>query len=153
MEHRCRQPERGFTLVELLVVFVLFAIAASLIFQWFLEYVAAQQFQAGVVEVTSLVREARQETLAAEGDQVHGVYFATSSVTSFSGATYDPSDPDNEVTSFEGLTISPSLTAGTSSLSFRRLSGIASATGTVLFTSRQTGATTSLTIRHTGIIE
>lgn len=150
--HKRTQPA-GFTLVELLVVFFLFALIASLVFRWFLEYVAAQQLEAGVVEVTSLLREARQKTLAAEGDVAHGVHFATTSVTSYSGPAYDPADPDNEVTEFEGLTISPSLTAGTSSVSFRRLSGGASATGTILFTSRQTGATSTLTILGTGIIE
>lgn len=143
----------GFTLIELLVVMVLISILAVISFQGFLNYANEQQFDANVVEVRSQLKEARTSTLAAEGNQRYGVAFGQSTTTVFVGQTYVPGDPENELTEFNWLTITPDLTDGATSVSFTRLTGVPSATGTLLFTNTRSGATSTVTIYGTGIIE
>lgn len=143
----------GFTLVELLVSVSLLIFIALIVYSGFRGYVAQQQFEAGVTEVHALLQEARDRTLAAEDDVSHGVHLEASSVTLFTGVNYSQWLPGTTTEEFNGLTITPSLSNGTTSISFARLTGVPTATGTILLTSTYSGATSSITILGTGIIE
>ena len=140
-------------MVEILVVIAIMVILAAVSFTGFTDYVHRQEYRVAVQEVFEATREARQETLGAEGDANYGVYFATDSVTIFSGDTYNASDPNNDVRSIYGATIDTNFSGGVDEVSFARLSGLPSTSGTVTVTDSWSGEDRTISISGAGLIE
>lgn len=145
--------ETGLTLLELLVVVAIMFLLLSVIYNGFRNYVAEQQFQSAVVEVHALISEARQETLGAEGGVAHGVLIESDGLTSLVGPGFSPSNADAVEHGINGVTITPTLTGGTSTIMFARLSGIPSATGTIVIQSNQSDSSTTFTMLGTGLLQ
>lgn len=143
----------GFTLIELVVVVALVAILSLIAVQGFLNYANEQRFRADVVEIRSQLKAARTDTLASAENRAYGVAFGTATTTVFAGAQYVPGAASNQTTNFPGLSIAPDLTDGVTELVFARLTGVPSATGTLLITNLRSGATTTIIISGTGIID
>jgi prepilin-type N-terminal cleavage/methylation domain-containing protein len=124
---------RGFTLIEILLVIAILVILVSVTLPKFAEMRAHQVLRAAVEDITSVLNKARSQTLASLESSEYGVHFEADSVTIFKGDTYSVSDPDNQVIDI----VSPasissiSLTGGTSNIYFARLTGAPSATGSV----------------------
>ena len=129
-----QSQKQGFTLVEIVVVVVILIIIATIVVMPFSQF-RNQQILAGAADnILTLVNQARSQTLAAKNDLNYGVYFATSSVTIFSGSIYDQEALDNkEIILSDKVNISDISIggAGDSSIIFSRLTGITNASGTV----------------------
>lgn len=105
-------------------------------------------------DVRTLLIDARNDTLSSEGDTGYGVHIDETSVTLFAGPSYSSTSPTNTIVSFDGsVSATTSLSGGATDVTFKRLSGEASATGTVLLTDTQGGATKTVTIYESGLVE
>lgn len=146
---------RGFTLIELLVTFSVLIIIVAITLQSFASYARTQQFKRFVDEVGYSLTAAREQTLASKDDTVYGVYIGTSTVELFSGTTPVPGAASNEVLSFEDTLYSAtsSLSTGEWFIRFERLTGEASATGTIILSSPTLGQTATVTVHQSGLVE
>jgi hypothetical protein len=106
-----------------------------------------------VLEVVSILREARAKTLVAEGDSVYGVHFDQDQAVLFVGAVYDASSTNNQI--FElPLSLGLATTSlGATEVVFSRLSGLADAVGAIsVYELTDPAASTTITVSGAGII-
>ncbi len=145
---------RGFTFVEILIAVSLLVLIGTFsvatfraLYQNSAERIVAQ-------EIADALREARNNTIGSKNNTVYGVHIATSSVTRFVGATYTPGHASNTVYVFDGgATATGTFVTGGTSIVFTRLTGVPSATGTILIHNADMTSTTTVTIESTGLIE
>lgn len=147
--------KKGFTVIEVVVglfIVVMLAAGAVAVFKEFKSDTDVSQAQEIVV---SALRVARSRTLGSVGPSVYGAHFASTSATVFKGATYDVSSPDNEVSSLPSTSqiSNISLTGGVSDVVFERVTGNASATGTITLSSTSDEFNTkTVVINESGLI-
>ena len=146
--------DRAFTLVEVLVVI---AIIVSLSIISFLSLVAYQQrqvFEQFVADTHTTLLTARQQALFSYQASSFSVYVGTSSVEVSPGLSVAPGAAANVIIDVpETVTLTPSLSGGTTTISFGRLTGLPHATGTISFTDNRSGATSSIDVLVSGIIK
>ncbi|USN87371.1 MAG: prepilin-type N-terminal cleavage/methylation domain-containing protein [Candidatus Nomurabacteria bacterium] len=145
--------QNGFTLIELLVTLLLMTLLALWSFSSLKEYRDLQIARSNALEISSLIKEARQKTLSAETDTQFGVHVATSSITVFEGASYNPSDPNNLTFTFLRTNLLTQLSDSSSDIMFARLTGVPSATGTIAVGDTALNSTTTITIQEAGLVE
>jgi len=140
----------GFTIIELLVVMAIMAIVVAFSVTAIQSYAQQQQLRAAEAELVSLFRETKQRTVAAESDTQFGLRLATSSITRFVGDTYDPAAANNLQVLFSGVALTSSFANGVDEIQFARLTGVPSATGTIMIEQIRTGEVISLYLTSTG---
>lgn len=147
--------ERGFTLVELLIVMAIMAVLTTIVFSSFLSFRDSQALSKDTDNIVSMLRQAREQTLSSKNSSVYGVHFSATSTTLFVGNTYSISTTTNKTFVLNGsdsiLTVS--LNGGGSDTVFRRLSGETSQNGTVTISSPRLTNTKTITIHKTGLVE
>jgi prepilin-type N-terminal cleavage/methylation domain-containing protein len=144
----------GFTLVEILVVLAVLLIIAAFSITAFRSMYEGSGTRTAVVEITDALREARNNALSSKGDSVYGVRIASTSVTRFPGSTYSAGNASNTTYMFEaGAMATGTLVSAGTDIVFARLTGMPSATGTVLVTGSDGTSTTTITIGATGLIQ
>lgn len=149
----CTNNQGGFTLIELVVVTSLLVLVAAISITGFRNFAGFQQYNQAVSDVEFLLNQTRLSARSAEGDESHGIKFATSSTTVFTGDVYDSLDAANEVTTYQLITLEANLTGGTDEIIFSKLTGLPSATGTIVVTGTTFAASTTLEITDTGVIQ
>lgn len=142
----------AFSLVELLVVLAIFSLVAAMIVTSFVSYGVTQEFQTVRAETTTLLREARQRTLTSETVTQFGVHVDTTTIIVFEGSSFATGTVRSEFTS-PNATFSSSFSDGNNEIVFARLTGLPSATGTVLLTQTRSGATTTVEILDNGMVQ
>jgi len=148
------EGKNGFTFVEILVVIAVMSIIATISAVTFQKFYHSSARTVAAQEIYMALRDARNNTLASEGDTVVGVHMSTSSVTRFTGSTYNPSDATNRTYSFIGGTIATgTLVTSGADIVFTRLTGTPSATGTVYVLDGEGTATSTIVIYASGLIE
>lgn len=150
-----RYTTKGFTIVEILVAIGIALTIAALtvaVFANFRNYLA---LRTAVSDIQTALIDARMATLSSQGDTVHGVRIATSSVTRFVGSTYSAGASTNLVFPFSyGVTASFAATpAGSADVVFTRLTGAAQTSGTITVTEPRSGRTATIMIYSSGLIE
>ena len=128
--------QKGFTLIEILIVITVLAMISTLIFASFSKFNSAQILNGTTQTVLSILDEARALTLASKNNLSYSVHFETSKVVLFKGTTYSASDTDNDVTILNNrVTVSDiSLNGGGSDVLFDKLTGKTSQSGTITIT-------------------
>ncbi len=142
----------GFTLLELIIVVAILSFISLFVFSAFTDYKDTQVAEATVVEINSLIKETRQKTISAETSSQFGLHFATSSLVVFEGATYSAGNSSNRTYNFYNTNIDAELSGG-DDIIFSRLTGEASATGTIAIGHTRLNSTTTLVMQSTGLIE
>ena len=145
----------GFTLMEILVVLGLMALAVGIIFPSFFSYRNQQVLSGATSELASLIASARAKTLASEGDTTYGVHFVSTQATLFAGPTYTAGAPGNQVLELNSLlTLSTiSLNGGGADMIFSRLTGKTSQSGTLTVTlNSDVAQSKTITVSSTGVI-
>lgn len=144
----------GFTFIELLVVMAVMSIIFMISFLGFQNLRNSAALRAAGTEVYGALTSAREKTLASQEDSVYGVRIASTSVTRFAGVSYSTTSPTNSTYVFEsGVTATGTLVANRTDVVFRRLTGEATATGTVYLRNVEGTGTTTIRIDMSGLIE
>ncbi len=145
---------RGFTLIEILVVIAIIGIISTISYATFRSVYLSSATRSTVLIIADSLREARNNTLGAYADTVYGVRVGTSTVTKFVGDTYIEGAASNSVYSFEGgVTATGTIVTNGTNIVFTHLSGLPSATGTIIVEDSDRTSSTTLTIYGTGLIE
>jgi prepilin-type N-terminal cleavage/methylation domain-containing protein len=123
---------RGFTLLEIAIAITIGVLLLSLAVIVFSRFLAATEMDQISEEAVSVLREARDKTLAREDNQFYGVRLASSTFTLFRAPTYSAGDPNNVSHSVpNGFSITNiSLSGGGTDVIFQPLSGNANTAGT-----------------------
>ncbi|MES2436477.1 MAG: prepilin-type N-terminal cleavage/methylation domain-containing protein [Patescibacteria group bacterium] len=155
METIFNKNKKGFSLIELIIVLAIISILTSIIITGLSSFNRKEALEKDTQVVVDMLRQARSQTLASHNASQYGVYFATSSITLFTGTTYSAVSSSNNVYTFNPqVSISNiGLTSSSTSIVFSRLSGEASHTGTITLLSPATSSPKTVTIYATGLVE
>jgi type II secretory pathway pseudopilin PulG len=143
---------RAFTAMELLVSVAIILLLATVTVVQMRSYTQRQQFDAEANEVHRSLIEQRSRSAGAENDKVHGVRFATTSMVVFEGVAAATSTASTTF-SFGMASIRTALTGNTKELTFNKLTGAPTATGTIDIYNASLVTTTTITIYASGLIE
>lgn len=145
--------QSGFTLLELLLVISIAVVIMGISFAGFQNYASFQQYNQAVGDAQFTIKQARSNALLAANDMAHGVKILPDSIIYFAGDTYVAGAPSNEVTTYTLVTFQPTLTDGVDEIVFAKLTGLPSATGTILISGSDYPETTTLSISKSGVIQ
>ncbi len=145
---------RGFTFVEILVVLAVMVIIVAITMNGIINYGHRQQYLQFAREVADGVAEARAKTIAGVGDTTHGVYISPTTIEFFTGSTPTVGDPGNTIIAVPPyINATSTLSGGVQYVTFARLTGAPSVTGTIEIGHRREAATTTLTIYASGLVQ
>ena len=144
----------GYSIIELIIVVsILFLVMAAVVLG-FTSYATKQAFNEFVNDVEFSIKEQRHKTLASVDNKQYGVYVGTTTIVYFEGPTYTSGASGNEVITVpNGITATSSFGGGSWFVSFNRLTGAASASGTIAIFDTRTQSTSTITISNTGLVE
>jgi prepilin-type N-terminal cleavage/methylation domain-containing protein len=144
---------KGFSVIEILVVVAIIAIISGIVLTSFSSLNKNQALLTETDTILSMLDRARNRSVSSESATEYGLHFASSSVVLFVGKTYPAGSSTNETENINSrLTVSSiNLTGGASDLYFKRISGKASATGTVVLSIAGGGQSKTITIYNTGL--
>jgi type II secretory pathway pseudopilin PulG len=149
------QKSKGFTVIELLVVFSIMVLLFGIIVSTFFSFRKNQSLALDTQTVVSLLRQARNQTLSSKNSTVYGVHFSSPQAVLFVGSTYSSSDPLNETFNLSStdtiLTIT--LTGGGNDVIFQRLTGETNQNGTIVISAPGLSQTKTVTIYKTGLVD
>lgn len=149
-----RPQTAGITIVEIIVAVAILAIFVAAAINGFSGYADRQAFNRYVNELELSVKEQRQRTLASVDDTQYGVYIETSTVAYFEGASYVAGAPTTTYTYLpNNITATSSFSDANWYVTFARLTGAASATGTITLFDSKTQRTATVTISSIGLVE
>lgn len=151
-----RSLNKGVTLIEVLIVIVIMTILLTIVVISLSRLNSSQALDKGAELVASTLDEARSLTLSAKNDDQYGVYFETSRIVLFRGATYSSGDPNNVETSLNPKIAirNTNLSGGGSSVIFERLTGNTGQTGTMeVFLVEASTTFRTIIIKATGVVE
>ena len=146
----------GFTLAETLMVVAITVMVAAITMFSFSTYGTEESISKDQGRVVSVLEKARAMTLDSFNSSQYGVHFATSTVTIFTGVTYNSTATSNIVTSLNSKVQIKSvvLSGGGNDIVFNRLSGETNQVGTTtLSLISATTTTKSVTVYGTGLIQ
>ncbi len=147
--------EKGFTLIEIIVIIGILLVISFLTFSSFSNLNSAQALDKDVMEVTSLLNEARSLTLSSKESSQYGVHFETDRIVLFKGSSYSPSESSNIYVDLNRhvLITGINLSLGNEVI-FERLTGKALSIGTITLALRAPPATSrTITISSSGIVD
>ena len=147
--------QRGYTLIELLIVIAIILVLVVVSVQGFIAYTRSTGPQAAARTVLGSLEEAHARTLASENDTEYGVHVETSSVTLFVGTTYTSGDASNDVRTLPHRTeISAyAISGGGDEIVFDRITGDALMTGTITVSRVGGSEARTITVHATGLSE
>lgn len=116
---------RGYTVIELLVVIFIIVVLASLTIAGFRFFTHQISLDSSVEQIVETLNLAQNKTVASVSESSYGVHFATNSFTLFTGSSYNPADPANEIFDLanEVEIFDIALAGGGQDVIFNRLTG------------------------------
>jgi len=126
--------QKGITLWEILLAIAIVGILAVLVLPGFSKIRKIQILKSTTEDIVSVIGQARSQTLASLNSSAYGVHFETNRVILFTGTSFSSGATSNQITNLiSPATISSiSLSDSGADLYFNRLSGLPSATGTII---------------------
>lgn len=155
MRKRIFTSSKGVTALELLVVVAIMAMLATIVVTPFVQFRNSKVLDTAGENALSVLAKARGSTLSSKNSYQYGVHFESSQTALFRGATYNPSDTNNEVMVLDNaLEISSiTLSGGGSDVIFDRLTGKTSQNGTVVIRVKSdTSKIRTITVNATGVV-
>ncbi len=144
----------GFSAVELLVVVALIGILTAISATAFISVHHTQELKTSAQDVWLTIRSARNATLSSDTDRAYGVRVEQGRIIRFVGPTYTVSSTTNVITNFpSSVSATTSFVGNVTEVVFTRLTGEASATGTITLMHSVSGATSSISIAKSGLID
>jgi len=115
---------KGFSLLEVIIAMTIVTLMAVTVFVSLSAYRSRHAVSDMATNVISALSQARTKTVAGYNDTSYGVNIASTSITLFSGGSFNSSASDNQViASSDDLTIQPYLVGGATNVYFKRLTG------------------------------
>jgi len=149
-----KKEQKGFSFVEILVVVAIFAILSVISAVAFQNFNRAASLKVVTEEVLGALVDARNSTLASDGDTVFGIHLDETEIVRFAGSPYSSSDPNNVTYAFVGgVTATGTLVESNTDITFQRLTGQPSATGTIVILDNTDTASSTIMIHASGLIE
>jgi type II secretory pathway pseudopilin PulG len=149
-----KKAQSGFTLIELLVGITVLMFIIVLIVSSFRSYARVQLFDQSVADIRNGLNEAKAKTLGSVNGTVYGIYVGTSTVQFFSGATPVVNSANNIIISFpKGITATSSLTGHAWYLTFARITGTPTATGTITILDSISNTSKTFSVSATGLVQ
>lgn len=144
----------GFSLVEIIIGVAVLALVVSAGWFSFSSYAARRELESGTARVAALVSEARNKTLAGEGDSAYGVHFEQDRAVLFRAPTYQAGSANNKTEILPSRISISSINFSNSEVVFKRLTGAALAAGSVTLSVRGApSASRTISINALGTIE
>jgi len=140
----------GFSLPEVIVIIALVLLVGGMSIEAFSSLSKHEALSANTIVLATRLRDARAQTLASVGGAQYGVRIATTTLTFFRGASYDPSSATNDV-----FQLSSYVRASSSAESFvfERLTGNSSASGTIeMYLASDFGQKKTVTVQSSGLV-
>ena len=144
---------KGFTIVELIVVLAIISIIAGFTFFGFKNYSTYQQYDQALGTVKATLVDARVRARSSETGNGQGVKVLPTSIIVFTGSSYSAGASTNVTTAISGAVLTPTFSNGTNEIVFNNLTGLPTATGTILIQGTQFSASTTIEITATGVIQ
>lgn len=147
-----RHRSLGISVIELLIVVAIIVLVAILSWRAFISYGEQQSLLSETTEVVSLIREARERTIASDNRSQYGVRISGTSTALFRGGSYSTEGVEevHVFTSRIMATTTPSL--GTDVV-FSRLTGeVVQAGDVILYLKNATTTKRTITITDAGLI-
>ncbi len=150
-----RYAQKGFTLTEVLVSIAIVALLGTIVMSTFFIYRKNQSLSLDTQTVSTILRQARNQTLSYKNSAVYGVHFNTTDVVLFPGSVYSSSNPENEVypLNYSDTILTIMLAGGGSDVIFQRLTGETSQNGSIVISAPGLTQTKTVTIYKTGLVE
>ena len=128
--------QKGITLWEILLAIAIVGVLAVIVLPGFSKIRKIQILKSTTEDIVSVIGQARSQTLASLNSSAYGVHFETNRVILFTGTSFSSDATSNQITNLiSPATISSiSLSNSGADLYFNRLSGLPSATGTIMLT-------------------
>lgn len=148
-----KNNSKGFTVVEMLVALAIMLILLAVGVSAFSGLARKSAVNKEADIVLSYIDKAHRQTVAAVEGSSFGVRFSTSTADFFEGSSYAAA---SEVTSYAlspGISLSISLSGGEEEVVFERLTGEASATGTIDVVNDSGTASKRIIINASGLAE
>lgn len=147
--------QRGFTLIEIILVTALTAMLVLAAVPFFQSFSASHQIDANTQDVINVLRRAQSAAMEGKGDGKYGVHFTTgpgASFIFFKGDSYAARDAsyDDAYTLPQSISLAVNL-GGPADIIFSKLNGIPDVSGTVAL-SNNNGEVNVLNINQTGRI-
>jgi len=147
---------RGFTLAELLVTLgvVSLLVAASLPAFW--NFLNKYQLDANGADLAATLRFAQRLAMESEGDSVYSVHLvsgASGSFTLYRGSVYATRDTDYDESHTLPATLSLTYTVPDADVTFTKVEGSTTDTGTITITWIDGGDTKAFSINEAGRID
>lgn len=146
----------GFTLAETLMVVAITIMVSAITMFSFSAYGSTEAISKDQSRVVSVLEKARALTLNSYNSSQYGVHFASSTVTIFTGVTYNPLATSNIVTTLNSkVQISDvALSGGGNDIIFNRLSGETNQMGTTTLSLISASTTVrTVTVYGSGLIQ
>ncbi len=145
----------GFTLIEILVAIGIVLVLGFIIVTTFVSFRKNQSLSLDTQTITTVLSQARNQTISSKNSTSYGVHFGTSKITLFTGTVYNSLDTTNEdfnLSSTDTI-LSVGLNGGGNDVIFERLTGETSRNGTVVVSSPGIAQSKTVTIYKTGLVE
>lgn len=115
---------KGFSLLEVIIAMTIVSLVAVAVFVSVFAYRSKHEVSDMATNLVSALSQARTKTIAGYNDTSYGVNIASTSITLFSGTSFNSGASDNQViASSTRLTIKPYLVGGATNIYFKRLTG------------------------------
>ncbi len=144
----------GYTIIELLIVIGMISIIASIVALNFSSNRNQKSLSIALDETTSLINEARTDTLEGSSGSVYGVHFETSRAVLFKGSSFIDGTSGNKIISFDPSVSMSSivLAGGGSNIFFKKLTGDTDQYGTLVIQQADGSMSKTITIAQTGLV-
>ena len=149
-----KKKQQGFSMIELLVTITVLMFIIVLIVTSFRSYARIQLFEQSAADIRNGLSEAKTKTIGSVNGTVYGVYVGTSSIQFFGGATPVVNSNSNTIITFpKGITATSSFSSHQWYLTFARITGIPTATGTITIQDSISNTSKTFLILDTGLVQ
>ncbi|MBP6904563.1 MAG: type II secretion system protein [Candidatus Pacebacteria bacterium] len=143
--------QSGVSALELIVVVAVIGLLIAVVVIPLSSFRQQQALQNSTNAVVAVLQDARTKTLAAVGNTAYGVRIESDRIILFTGTTYSSGASTNEAVSLETPVSAAWSLGGGSTILFARLTGTASASGTITL-SLPDGTSRIVTVTSSGTI-
>lgn len=148
-----RVRTRGTTLIEVLIVLVVFAVLATVVAPAGRKWRASREFESASARVLDTLSEAHERTLQSKQAKQYGVHVESNSLTLFEGTAYNAASPSNEVIDLgDDVVVTVDLDDDGADIVFVRLTGEVLVGGTLTLTHTSLENERIITIYESGVI-